>query len=230
MATPRYALIAAICAVTLNGCVSMAGLQDWNYRRVNKVRAQEAWLECHTREQRACLGRDYEQGYKAGFVDAATGRACDVPAVTPPKYWAASYQSCEGQVCIENWMTGYRAGLTAAQNRSFSAFNEVPVADCAPVLNRTGCGACYAEPDCSCSGGCEACEQVFQERGFHGQQFQSPAMQLMESDSHSYEQTPAISSSHAESGIEGVFPAGATMAGPLKYEASAAGVDRRTTP
>lgn len=218
MATPRYALIAAVCAVTLNGCVSMAGLQDWNYRRVNKVRAQQAWLDCHTREQRACLGNDYEQGYKAGFVDAATGRACNVPAVTPPKYWAASYQSCEGQVCIDNWMTGYRAGLIAAQSRNFSAFNEVPVADCAPVLNRTGCGACYAEPDCSCSDGCEACVQ-----GFYGQGFQSSAVQLMESGSRTFGQSPTIPTNTVDSGIDGVFPARVSIDGPAEFETLAVG-------
>ena len=211
MVTPRYALIAAVCAITLNGCVSMAGLQDWNYQRVNKVRAHQAWLECHDRQQRADLGHDYEQGFKAGFVDAATGRACDVPAVTPPKYWAASYQSCQGQVCVENWLTGYRAGLTAAQNRSFSSFNEVPVSACAPVLNRTGCGACYAEPDCSGWGNCEACEHGFKPQSGQVIATGSTALEHLPTFSNHSDRSDSTGDSSTSDAMDGVYSAAANM-------------------
>ncbi len=150
MATPRLALLACACIATFSGCVSVATLQDWQYKRDNKTRASEAWFDNHTQEQRSCLGCDYEDGFKAGFFDAATGRDCRVPAVPPPKYWAAKYQCCDGQVCVQNWFKGYQVGMTAAEKCGYPSFNDVPISVGAPVLNKTACGKCYAGDPCSC--------------------------------------------------------------------------------
>jgi hypothetical protein len=207
MATPRLALVACVCAVTLNGCVSVAGMQDWNYARVNKGRAHQAWLEGHSREQRVCLGCDYELGFKSGFVDSALGRDCDLPAIAPPKYWSAKYQSCEGRACVENWFSGYSAGLQAAQHRGFSDMNQVPVSACAPILNRSDCGACYAQPACGCGGGCQACR-----RGFD-----NTATTALPFDSNYRDGASSIFQDQAAS-LEGVYPASVSMVGPVDKE------------
>lgn len=155
MATPRSALLAWAIAVTatFSGCVSVASVQDWHYAHVNKARASSAWFENHDSDQRKYLGCDYEAGYKSGFFDAATGKDCRLPPVPPAQYWAAKYQCCEGQTCVQNWFKGYQAGLAAAQNCGYPAFNDVPVSPSAPVINKTACGQCYSSDACECSEG-----------------------------------------------------------------------------
>ncbi len=146
----RLAPIVLAAAVT-SGCVSTSALQDWNYHRVQKSRAAIAWHEEYDRDCRGSLGHDFEAGFKAGFVDASMGKNCDLPAVPPPKYWSASYQSCEAQECVQAWFRGYQAGQTAADERGLSNFHQVPVSPNAPVLNKTACGTCYARDACECN-------------------------------------------------------------------------------
>lgn len=148
----RLSPIVLAIAVTA-GCVSTSSLQDWNYRRVQKSRANIALHEEYDRDCRISVGHDFESGFKAGFVDAAMGKNCDLPAVPPPKYWSASYQSCEAQECVQAWFRGYQAGQTAADERGLSNFHQVPVSPHAPVLNKTTCGTCYAPGDCECNNG-----------------------------------------------------------------------------
>lgn len=155
MAAPRLALFGCAAALSLSGCVSVAGLQDWHYERAAKSRAQDAWVACYDRAERKALGDDFEDGYREGFVAAATGVDCRVPPVAPPQYWSAKYQCCEGQAQVQNWFRGYEAGLLAAESRGLPAFNTVPVSPHAPVINRTGCGTCYAADPCQ-PGGCPA--------------------------------------------------------------------------
>lgn len=139
--------------VLTSGCGSMASLQDWNYKFTNKARASSAWHECYDHAQRSQRGHDFEAGFKAGFVDSATGSDCRVPPVPPPKYWATKYQSCEGQTCTQNWFRGYQAGIVSAESHGYPDFHQVPVSAQAPILNRTACGTCYAPSPCACSSG-----------------------------------------------------------------------------
>jgi hypothetical protein len=138
------------CVILTTGCVSTASLQDWNYTRTNKSRAARAWKAAYSPSQRTIHGCDFEAGFKAGFVAAATAN-CQVPAVPPPKYWSAKYQCSEGQVFIQNWFRGYQCGLASADSQGYSQFNQVPVSPVAPTLNFTGCGECYAPDRCNCS-------------------------------------------------------------------------------
>ncbi|MEZ6135903.1 MAG: hypothetical protein R3C53_13430 [Pirellulaceae bacterium] len=139
------------CSFFLSGCVSVSTLQDWQFKRINKSRANDAYRDCFTRQQRSNNSPDFESGYKTGFVDAATGKDCHLPAVPPEKYWSAKYQCCEGQSYIQDWYKGYQCGMSAAESRGFPSFHEVPLGPCAPVLNKTGCGACYAGDPCHCN-------------------------------------------------------------------------------
>jgi len=133
------------------GCATGAGLQDAQYCLTNKTRAEVSWLTCNDCKQRWDLGSDYAKGYKRGFYEASTGRGCKVPAVPPPCYWSAKYQSCEGQEAIAAWYRGYQCGAAAAQGKGFPSFHEVPVGPCAPLINQTGCQGCYSQDNCACS-------------------------------------------------------------------------------
>ncbi|GAB5403861.1 MAG: hypothetical protein Aurels2KO_20920 [Aureliella sp.] len=129
-----------------------AGLQDWNYNRTNRSRAAKCFKASYDHDQRKALGRDFELGFKSGFFDLATGRDCRVPPVAPPKYWSASYQTCDSRACVESWFMGYQKGVVAAQGCGLGEFNSVPVSACAPTVNCSGDGACYSGGECSCSG------------------------------------------------------------------------------
>ncbi len=133
------------------GCATLAGLQDTQYCLTNKTRAEISWLTCNDWKQRWDLGSDYAAGYKKGFYDAATGRGCKLPAVPPPCYWSAKYQSCEGQEAVACWYRGYQCGTAAAQSKGYPSFHDVPVGPCAPSINVTGCQGCYSPDNCACN-------------------------------------------------------------------------------
>lgn len=147
---PRFAIAAFLLSITLSGCATSAGFQDWQYKHVNKKRASQAWRDCHSHEQRKCLSCDYEDGFKAGFFDTATGKDCKLPPVPPPKYWSVKYQCCEGQKHVQDWFRGYQCGIVAAEGKGFPNFSDVPTSPQAPVVNRTACGTCYSPDACNC--------------------------------------------------------------------------------
>lgn len=151
-----WLLAGSICLST--GCIGAAGLQDWNYNRVNRSRAATCWKSSFDREKRNELGRDFELGFKSGYFDLATGRDCRVPPVAPPKYWSANYQTCDAQACVQAWFRGYQSGVTAAQKCGLDSFNSVPVSACAPTVNCSGDGACYSADECSSADG-ECCPE-----------------------------------------------------------------------
>ena len=130
----------------LTGCAS--SMQDLHYSLVNKSRAEYAWYSNTTLSQRWNSGSDYAYGYKKGFSDAASGRGCVLPAVPPTCYWSTKYQCCEGQKHIQDWYRGYQCGVAAAQGSGYPSFHNIPVGPQAPVINKDGCGMCYAPNDC----------------------------------------------------------------------------------
>ncbi len=165
MATTAFRWLFAFTVCFSTGCMGAAGLQDWNYNRVNRTRAAKCFKASYDHEQRKSLGRDFELGYKSGFFDLATGRDCRVPPVAPPKYWSASYQTCDTRACVENWFVGYQKGVLAAQGCGLGDFNSVPVSACAPTVNCSGDGACYSGDACSCSAQTVPVESNFAEPG-----------------------------------------------------------------
>lgn len=148
MVAPRYLLLLALSSISFAGCA--ASLQDFHYSVVNKSRAEYAWLTNTSFGERWDYGSDYACGYKSGYYDASTGKGCVLPAVPPPCYWSTKYQSCEGQKQIQDWYRGYQCGVAAAQGSGYPFFHNVPVGPQAPVVNKDGCGMCYAPPCCLC--------------------------------------------------------------------------------
>jgi hypothetical protein len=148
MVAPRYIILLALSSLSFTGCT--ACLQDLHYSVVNKTRAEYAWYSGTTFSDRWTSGSDYAHGYKSGYYDASTGRGCVLPAVPPHCYWSTKYQSCEGQAQIQDWYRGYQCGVTAAQGNGYPYFHTVPIGPQAPVINKDGCGMCYAPTGCLC--------------------------------------------------------------------------------
>ncbi len=147
------ACLLVIASVSMSGCASVATFQDWQFCYANKSRAAEAWKCSFSSEARKSLSADFEAGFKKGYYDTATNKDCRLPPVAPPKYWSARYQSCEGQACVQEWFRGYQHGIASAQSSNDASSAEVPVSPCAPVVNKTGCGACYSPGNCRCEPG-----------------------------------------------------------------------------
>ncbi len=148
MVAPRKLLLMALSSLSLCGCA--ASLQDLHYAAVNKTRAEYAWYSSTSISDRWNCGSDYAYGYKSGYYDKATGKACTLPAVPPPCYWSTKYQCCEGQKHIQDWYRGYQCGVAAAEGSGYPYFHDVPIGPQAPVINKDGCGACYAPTGCLC--------------------------------------------------------------------------------
>ncbi len=156
MVAPRLAIVLLVAIAMQSGC---AGLQDADYSFANHVRAEACWLSKTTLKERRACSQDFEKGWKRGFYDRANGIVCDLPPVPPPCYWNAKYQNCEGQAAIANWYKGYQCGSASAESAGFPYFHNIPTGPTAPVINRPGCGACYA-PEC-CQPSCQASTEGF---------------------------------------------------------------------
>ena len=154
-AMQKYHLTLACCVLATcacsSGCISVAGIQDFNFSLANKARASSAWKEHFTPEQRRTLTSDFAAGFKKGYYDTAMNKDCRVPPVAPPKYWSARYQTCEGQCKVQDWFSGYQHGISAAQSGNCPSFAEVPVGPGAPSTNVSGCGGCYSADKCNCN-------------------------------------------------------------------------------
>lgn len=147
MFAPRYIGLLILSLSTASGC---AGLQDTEYAVSNWTRAECYWIGTGTFSERFQHSSDYAKGWKKGFYDAATGKACNDPAVPPPCYWAAKYQTCEGRNAILDWYSGYRSGAAVARSKGYPSFHDVPVGVCAPVVNQSTCSACLSPDKCNC--------------------------------------------------------------------------------
>lgn len=146
----RFAWIGLPLLLFSAGCNCIATKQDWHYKFANWRRAATAWDCCYSADAQKCLSRDFETGFKAGFIDTSVGKDCRVPPVPPPRYWAAKYQCPSGQCAIQDWFRGYQHGIVAAQSKGYPDFNEIPVGPSAPVLNKTACGMCQSCEPCGC--------------------------------------------------------------------------------
>ncbi len=145
----NHCLIAVMLAST-SGCAATTCLQDWHFSHSNKRRANCAWTDHYSSETRKIISVDFENGYKSGYYDTAMGKDCQLPPVAPPKYWAAKYQTCSGRIATEHWFAGYQTGINHAQADGRYSNAAVPASPNAPVLNQSGCGACYSPDGCRC--------------------------------------------------------------------------------
>ncbi len=59
--------------------------------------------------------RDFRFGFQQAYIDIANGGTGALPAIPPPRYWAAPYRTAWGHNKARNWFSGYEAGASAAQ-------------------------------------------------------------------------------------------------------------------
>jgi len=129
--TMRVRLLPILLGLSLCGC---AATQDYHYLATQKYRACVAyhenfglWSQC---------SKDYQDGWKKGYFDLATGQCEELPATPPHHYWSPSYQSLEGKAAIEDWYSGWQDGATAAVQDGRPYFHQVVASPTAPVPNQ----------------------------------------------------------------------------------------------
>lgn len=59
--------------------------------------------------------RDFEFGFQQAYIDVANGGNGALPAVPPPRYWAAPYRTTWGHNKARDWFSGYEAGASSAK-------------------------------------------------------------------------------------------------------------------
>ena len=110
---------------TSSGCSILPGLQqslDYSdecneamlgYR--NQASAAKAWLcRKHCYKDRCDLD-DFGAGFRAGYMEIASGGSGCTPAFAPREYWSWKYQSGSGQKRVSSWFAGFPLGAQAAE-------------------------------------------------------------------------------------------------------------------
>lgn len=120
---PIVLLLLASC-----GC---ATFQDHEYAKANRGRADRAWKTREASGDARCESKDYMLGWKAGYLDVCRGGCGNPPPVAPKRYWAAKYQSPDGQGAIQDWFLGFETGAAAAKSCGEGSFHLIPTSNTA---------------------------------------------------------------------------------------------------
>src|SRR5262245_5304507 len=93
----------------------------------NRLVAESAWRQ-YERENSECdLSHHFAQGFKQGFVEYVNVGATEPPVLPPRRYWKVHYQTLEGQRAINEWFTGFRFGVIAAEQSGYRDLMVIPV-------------------------------------------------------------------------------------------------------
>jgi hypothetical protein len=120
----RLVLSATILTAS-SGCSILPGLQNSldysdecnemmiDYR--NQAWAAKAWHCRKNQFKNQCNLDDFGAGFRAGYMDTASGGPGCTPAFAPREYWSWKYQSPSGQQRVSAWFAGYPLGVKAAE-------------------------------------------------------------------------------------------------------------------
>jgi hypothetical protein len=90
-----------------------------------RQQADEAWAKVSGRA-RTAYSKDYERGFKDGFVRTVWWGPEEAPVVPPSGYWSARYRGREGEAAVADWAEGFRNGVSAALQNGASLSVKLP--------------------------------------------------------------------------------------------------------
>ncbi len=67
---------------------------------------------------------DFQAGFEQAYYDVALGADGQVPAIAPSPYWKSCQRTAEGHQRAQEWLAGYSAGASHAQECR-GPFNQV---------------------------------------------------------------------------------------------------------
>ena len=101
------------------------GLDDFIIGHRNSAWAAKSW---HKNKHRFCNQphyADFEAGYRAGYIEVASGGYGCTPTMAPREYWGWKYQSPEGQAKVSAWFAGFPHGARAAEEDGLGNWNSI---------------------------------------------------------------------------------------------------------
>lgn len=136
-------LVASVCVLTIvcncAGCSWVQAIQDNIYYNDpvddfvigwrNKAWSDEAWRRAKHEFEGHPQFHAFGEGFKAGYVNIASGGNGCPPPVPPNKYWNWRYQSLEGQAKVAAWFEGWPYGVAAAEQDNAGAGREIQVSE-----------------------------------------------------------------------------------------------------
>lgn len=90
--------------------------------------------------------RAFGDGYRAGYIDVASGSGGCTPALPPRKYWSWKYQTPEGQAKVAAWFAGYPHGAKAAEEAMAGHFSQIQTSETIKAEYRLGHVPPYKAP------------------------------------------------------------------------------------
>ncbi|MAT14840.1 MAG: hypothetical protein CMJ46_06165 [Planctomyces sp.] len=114
------------CSTCPNGSGTTFG--DCCHPRVDGLAARRLGCSALTEISRAShceFSDDYEDGFEQAFEDIAEGGNGVLPPAPPSKYWKEKYRCPEGSHQVEEWYSGYHAGVQHAYIKGVHRCNEI---------------------------------------------------------------------------------------------------------
>ncbi|MFM7974059.1 MAG: hypothetical protein ACKO8U_03235, partial [Pirellula sp.] len=69
--------------------------------------------------------KDFQRGFRAGYMQVADSGSGCTPAFPPVEYWNWCYQSAEGQARVAAWFAGFPHGAQAAEEEGVGMWNQL---------------------------------------------------------------------------------------------------------
>jgi hypothetical protein len=69
--------------------------------------------------------KDFQRGFRAGYMQVADSGSGCTPAFPPVEYWNWCYQSAEGQARVAAWFAGFPHGAQAAEEEGVGMWNQI---------------------------------------------------------------------------------------------------------
>lgn len=122
----RGFLIGILLLGCSSGCYEIRdSIDEYKIECRNKMRARSAWRRARSCYDDIDYRDDFEHGFRAGYLDVASGGDGIAPTLPPRKYWECHYQSQEGQLRTVAWFDGFGHGALAADQEGVAQWNRI---------------------------------------------------------------------------------------------------------
>lgn len=119
-------LATLVLACTFTGCVPWArgirsldeSVTDWR----DFVWGKRAYYQRYGHDQSG----PFQDGFLEGYHDMLQGEDGCLPVVPPRRYWKWKYQSAGGRSAVNDWFSGYSAGVRAAREDGLANISSIP--------------------------------------------------------------------------------------------------------
>jgi hypothetical protein len=130
-------LLGMLAIFSATGCTAVRGLREYVAYNEQCEEAVLNWRDyCWSWQAwrfRRSLYRgqpqffDFGEGFRAGYVNIASGGDGCPPALPPRRYWNYGFQTAEGQSKVAAWFAGFPEGVRAAKEDGVGLYRDIQV-------------------------------------------------------------------------------------------------------